>query len=65
MEHDRTRLLREALSVQVDLEPCIEVHRCGIGRHADVTQVAVDVARGNVEAAVKGDREVSLVPPPF
>src|SRR6187402_3081198 len=45
------RVEREPTAAQVDLEPGAEVHGRRRVRHADVTQVARGVARGNVHAA--------------
>ena len=47
-------------AVEIDFDPGAEIH--GIDhRHAEVAEMAVDVARGYVEAATEGDREMGEV----
>ena len=44
------------------LEPGIEIHRRGIGRHADIAQIAVHIARGNIHAAAECNGEMREIP---
>src|SRR5665647_1088136 len=52
---------REPTILEVHLDPGAEVHGRWIARHADVAEVAVDIAGGNVEAAAQGDHQVREV----
>ena len=54
------RVERVPLAFQENFDPGAEVHGVDDG-HADVAEMAVDVARGNVEAATEGQREMSEV----
>ena len=48
------------LAFQEDFDPGTEIHRID-DRRADVAEMAIDVARGNVEATTEGQREMSEV----
>ena len=54
------RIKRVPLTIQENFDPGAEIHGVDDG-HADVAEMAVDVARGNVEAATEGQREMSEV----
>src|SRR5271166_5917661 len=55
------RVERVPSPADVSLEPGAEVHRGGIGRHADIAEIAVHVARRNVHAPAKADRQMSEI----
>ena len=55
------RIERVPAVLQVHLDPGAEVHGRRILRHADIAQIAVDVARRDVEAAAQGDHQVREV----
>ena len=59
--HVVPRVEGEPTSIQIHLKSGIEIHRRGIARHADVAEVAVDVARGDVHAAAERDGEMGEV----
>ena len=44
-----------------DLEPCAEVHWCGVSGHADIPQIAGAVSGWNVHGTAKSDRQVREV----
>src|SRR4029453_1401903 len=46
---------------EICLEPSGKIHRRGIFRSADVTQIAGAIPRGNVHAAAEGDGQVGEV----
>src|ERR1700733_12204005 len=48
------------LSFQENFDPGAEIHRVDDG-HADIAEMAIDVARGDVEAATEGQREMGEV----
>jgi hypothetical protein len=48
------------LAFQENFDPGAEIHWVDDG-NADVAEMAVDVARGDVEAATEGEREMSVV----
>src|SRR5271154_6236695 len=48
------------LAFQENFDPGAEVHRVDDG-HADIAEMAIDVARGDVEAATEGQREMCVV----
>ena len=52
---------RVPFAVEEDLEPGGEIHRRRIGRHADVAEIAVHVARRNVHAAAERDGQMREV----
>src|SRR5271170_6743986 len=51
---------RPPRSIEEHLDPGAEIHRID-DRHADVAEMAVDVARGNVEASAKRHREMGEI----
>ena len=46
---------------EVGLEPGVKIHRRRIGWHANVAEIAVAIARGNIQASAKGDREMGKI----
>ena len=46
---------------EIGLEPGAEVHRRGVGRHADVAEIAGAIARRNVHAAAQRHGEMGEV----
>jgi len=55
------RVEREPLAVEIDFEPCTEIHRCRIRRHADVAEITGAISCGQVHAAAKRHRKVGEV----
>src|SRR6478609_9692433 len=56
------RVEGEPSAPEKDFEPGVEIHRRRVRRNADVAEIAVAIARGNVEAAAQGDCEMGEVP---
>src|SRR6266550_2609810 len=52
----------EPASVEENLKPGAEVHRSGISRHADITEISRAIAGGNVHAATQRHSEMGKVP---
>src|SRR6204780_987836 len=48
------------LAFEESVDPGAEIHRVNDG-HAVIAEMAIDVARGDVEAATEGEREMSVV----
>jgi hypothetical protein len=48
-------------AAEIRLEPRVEIHRRGIGRNADVAEIAVAIARRDVETAAERYREMGEV----
>jgi hypothetical protein len=53
-----TRVKRVPLPAQECLEPRAEIHRAWRRWQADIAQIAGAIARGHIQAAAQGDREV-------
>src|ERR1700690_3823918 len=51
----------EPSAPEVDFETRVEIQGRRAGRHADVAEIAVAVARGNVEATAQRDRQMGEV----
>ena len=49
-------------ATEKDFEPCIEIHRRRVARHADIAEVAVHVSRRDVHAATQRSGKVCEVP---
>ena len=47
--------------VEIDLQPGVVIHQRRIGRHADVAEKAVGVARRDVHAAAETDGEMGEI----
>jgi hypothetical protein len=45
-------------TAETDLEPSREIHWRGIGRHADIAEIAGAIARGDVHGPAERDREM-------
>ncbi len=52
---------RVPVAAEIDLEPGAEIHRRRVRRHADIAEIAGAVARRDVHAAAKRDREMGEV----
>jgi MFS family permease len=52
---------RVPAAAEIDLEPGAEIHRLGLGRNADVAEIAGAIARRDVHAAAQRDRQVGKV----
>ena len=52
---------REPPAAGKDLHPRAEIHGGGIGRHADIAQIAVDVAGGDIERPAQSDGDMCKV----
>src|SRR5262249_8232045 len=48
-------------TAEIDLDPGTEIHRLGLGRNADVAEMAGAIARRDVHAAAQRDRQVGKV----
>ena len=46
---------------KIGFEPGTEIHWIGISRHANITQIARGVARGDIHAAAQGNRKVGKI----
>src|SRR5271154_372382 len=57
-----TCVFRVPAPSEKDLEPGAEIHGINIDRNSDVAEIACAVARGNVHASAKRDREMGEVP---
>jgi hypothetical protein len=57
----RPRAIRTRPIAEEDFEPRVEIHRGRIWRHADVAEVAVAIARRDVETSAQRDGQMSEV----
>ena len=55
------RVESEPASIEKDFKPRVIVHRCRVGRHANVTQKSIRVTRRNIHAAAESDCEMGEI----
>src|SRR5258708_6866914 len=55
------RVEGEPPSVEIDFEPGAEIHRRGIGRNADITEITGAVTRGDIHAPAQCHRQMREV----
>src|SRR5271168_270105 len=48
-------------SLQEDLKPSAEVHRIGVTRDANITEITRGVAGGDIHAAAQGNRQMGKI----
>jgi hypothetical protein len=56
---------RDPFPVELDLEPCVEIHRRRVSRHSDVAEITVYVACWNIHAAAATFQGASLLRAPL
>jgi hypothetical protein len=55
------RVIGKPCIAKVDFKPRIEIHGGRVWGNANITEVTIDIASGNIQAAAQGDRKVSKV----